>query len=388
MPEIVLHAGAFKTATSAVQTALFRHREMLRGEFGIYLPDTFARRLQGVREEDARAHHLLGHAVRRVERGQDDGSGLRAGLDELAAEVRNSGAPTSIVTTELLTRCGPKACEVIRDALRGFDLRVVYSVRRVDEYLESLAKQELKFNDAVQKTQSLGRTPFSGLMHLGHALGDTCVTTLLYGYPSRSTAVVDTLRALGVGEPERIIEDNPMRNPSLTADSLLLRRALHRALPQAVEQRRKGLQSEMVRAAYDFDASLEHSKPLRIYTKAERLALFDQTLDDHRALASRFLDAERTAAFLDRASIEALPDIREPAWSADEVLEFVDATIRFLAERGDSEPRDEGTLAAELARVRKEFRQARRRNGALRAEIEALERQLAARSSDGDEKET
>ncbi len=330
---------------------------MLSREHGLLVPKTFSRPLQGVHEEGARSHNQLGHAVIRLCRGEEGAAEqMQAGLATLAEEIRASGLPRAVISSEMLTAIDEASATVIQKALREFDLRVVYSVRRVDEYLESIARQRLKFKNVLKKNSVSSGTPFSGLLSWAEVLGDGSIDVLVYGYPSRDAAVFNTLLAIGIADPAGLVRDNPVRNPSLHADGVLLRRALTRfATKVGHDVVKGGLREDIVRRAYQLENRLEKLKPLPVYKKAERLALFDATGPVHEEIARRFLTPEQSEVFLARSGIEALDEIAPARWGASEVLSVVDELAAFAVEqlssisppdrqRGtDTLPDDEGT---------------------------------------------
>jgi hypothetical protein len=377
--QLTIHSGAFKTATSAVQTILNKNADVLLREHGILIPQVFSRPLQGVHEEGARSHNQLGHLVQKA-RASNGGATerLHEGLVMLTEEIRASAAPNAVISSEMLTSIDEVSAGVIRDFLQQFDLRVVYSVRRVDEYIESLARQELKFRNTVQKVTPPYETPFTGLLAWSKVLGDEAMNILVYGYPSRQQAVFNTLRALGIEDPGTLAGGNPVRNPSLQADGLLVRRALARfATEIGHDVSDETLREAIVQRAYRWEAHLDALKPLLVYSKDERLAIFDATLPVHEEIARRFLNEEESDMFLARSEIEALTDQDLASWEATEVLsvvremaDFALKNLEIIAPRGHS-----------IDRLRKEFRIARRRNAQLRDRIKELEAQLGVDSS-------
>lgn len=373
--QLVIHSGAFKTATSAVQTILMNNSELLLKEQGILVPHTFSRPLQGVGEEGARSHNQLGHLVKGLRSGEDGAENrLTTELSRLADEIRNSGAQKAVLSAEMLTSIDEASASVIRDGLREFDLRVVYSVRRVDEYVESLARQQLKLKNASARIAPPYATPFGGLFAWARVLGDEAVTVLVYGYPSRVTAVRDTLRAIGVDDTTNLVGEDVVRNPSLHADGVLLRRALTRYTKKVgLDASTRALREDIVRRVYRFEAQLDTLKPLQVYSKEERLAIFDATREEHEAIARRFLSREQQATFLARDAIEALDDSSAPKWDDGEVMQIVDELCKFVLEH----PSDNAPISEpELERLRKGFRVARKRNAQFRDRIRELETQL------------
>ncbi len=374
--QLVIHSGAYKTATSAVQMILNRNAEILSREHGLLVPKTFSRPLQGVHEENARSHNQLGHAVNKFRRGEEGAKEqLQQGLAKLAEEMRTSGLPRAVISTEMLTGIDAASATLIQEAMKDFALRVVYSVRRVDEYVESLARQRLKFKNVLRKNNVSGGTPFSGLLSWADVLGDGSIDVLVYGYPSRDEAVFNTLLAIGVEDPAHLVRDNPVLNPSLQADGVLLRRALTRfATAIGHDVVKEGLREDIVKRAYGLESRLEHLKPLPIYDKAERLALFDATLPSHEEIARRFLTLEQSTVFLARSAIESLDESAPAQWSESEILSVVEELANFAVEQLNYIPPSDQTLN----QLRKKFRLARRKNTQFQNRIKVLEARLNA----------
>jgi hypothetical protein len=373
--QLIIHSGAFKTATSAVQIMLMNNAELLLRKHGVLVPHTLSRPLVGVGTAGARSHNLLGHLVKDFRANRDDvRDRLVSGLASLADEIRDSGAPTAVISAEMLTGIDEASAIVIRDCLRQFDLRIVYSVRRVDEYFESLARQQFKLKSASGKVMPPYTSPFGGLISWANVLGDDAVSVLVYGFPARTTAVRDVFRAMGIDISEGLIGENLVRNPSFHADGVLLRRALTRYTERVgLDASSRSLREDIVRRVYRLEARLDNLKPLQVYSKAERLAIFDATAAAHEDIARRFLSKEQAAVFLARDAIEALDDSEPPHWNDGEVMQIVDELCRFVLEH----PRDNAPISeSELEQLRKGFRIARKRNAQFRDRIKELEARL------------
>jgi hypothetical protein len=275
----------------------------------------------------------------------------------------------------MLTGIDEASVSLIQEALKEFTLRVVYSVRRVDEYVESLARQRLKFKNVFSKNSLSSGTPFSGLLSWADVLGDGSIDVLVYGHPSRDKAVLNTLLAIGVEDPAYLVRDNPVLNPSLQADGVLLRRALSRfATGIGHDVVKEGLREDIVQRAYGLESRLEHLKPLPIHNKAERLALFDATLPSHEEIARRFLTPEQSAVFLARSAIESLDESAPAQWDVSEILSLVDELANFAVEQLNYIPPSDRTLNL----LRKKLRNSRRKNAQFQNRIKVLEARLDA----------
>lgn len=370
---IVIHSGAYKTATSAVQTTLFANRDQLLSEQGLLVPETYSSRLAGVPDPNASSHNGLGHLVAASRSGADGAEErLRESLVTLAAEVRESGARSAVVSSEMLTGMPTREAAVIRDQLSDFDLRVVYSVRKVDDYLTSVALQRLKLEGDMHRHQPPYVTPFGGLLRWADVLGDDALTVLVYGFPSRSAAVVQTLEALGVDEAEKIVRDNPIHNPTLGGDGYVLRRLLNELTTCATERPlRRPLTEAIVARAYAFDASRANPKPLVAYSTEERLQMLEDTKEVHADIGARFLSPDASAAFLGVDDRDArIEDDVAPTWTVDEVAELADEIVGFLRDQ----PEVLAALGVDQAvqvEARRAARRAAQRESRLREELEA-----------------
>jgi hypothetical protein len=121
---LVLHIGTHKTGTSALQTFLYRHPELLAAKNVHYL-----RAGQGA----GRAHHALAWAVRGYKGAQ------MSVWDEVRAELAESKAEINVISSEAMWFAAPDA---IQAQLEGVgETRIVAYLRRQDKYLQSLYKQ-------------------------------------------------------------------------------------------------------------------------------------------------------------------------------------------------------------------------------------------------------
>jgi hypothetical protein len=171
------------------------------------------------------------------------------------------------------------------------------------------------------------------------------------------------------------VRDNPVLNPSLQADGVLLRRALSRfATGIGHDVVKEGLREDIVQRAYGLESRLEYLKPLPIHNKAERLALFDATLPSHEEIARRFLTPEQSAVFLARSAIESLDESAPAQWDVSEILSLVDELANFAVEHLNYIPPSDLTLN----QLRKKLRVARRKNAQFQNRIKVLEARLDA----------
>lgn len=158
VPRVVVHIGAAKTATTAIQYALYENSDVLR-EFGVYLPR--AGRFEFGSNKVVH-HHLAWEYV--------DPPRFRpqiGGWDALAQEIRQVDAKTVLISSESLERLtysddGRQKLEKRLTQLSD-DITVVYVVRDQLSQLNSLYTQNVKsfrtterFKQAVRRSLSTG----------------------------------------------------------------------------------------------------------------------------------------------------------------------------------------------------------------------------------------
>jgi hypothetical protein len=132
MPEkLIVHIGANKTGSSAVQRYLSMNSLALRAE-GIIVPD-----------EDLRiADKIQGHHVFRFKQLMDSPSEGRKQLEEAieAVDLAHPKATAILLSAENLT-ANPVAPSLFEGLTRRFDIEVVIYIRRQDEYILSSWQQ-------------------------------------------------------------------------------------------------------------------------------------------------------------------------------------------------------------------------------------------------------
>jgi hypothetical protein len=144
--KLIVHAGAFKTATSGLQVYLHSARDRLLSERRILYPQTGARRNFGSLNRHSVSHNLLFH----VSKSASDPSG-RDKLTEtrraLRIEIGESGAETIVVSAEKLSLTKQRDKRLflaLFDDLPVDEFFVVYSLRHFASFVESMTNQDLK----------------------------------------------------------------------------------------------------------------------------------------------------------------------------------------------------------------------------------------------------
>jgi len=122
----VIHVGPHKTGSTYLQHAFTQMRPALR-ERGIDYPDIWG----GPHGHMGLTDHL----------GRSDAAALRAAFDRLADE---SGCDTILLSSETLAYCTGEQVWLLRDALRGAAVTMVFYVRRWSELIPSHWREVLK----------------------------------------------------------------------------------------------------------------------------------------------------------------------------------------------------------------------------------------------------
>jgi hypothetical protein len=139
MKKVIIHVGQYKTGSTSIQKLLWESRGELL-QHGILYPRSFVR--------DG-AHFLLTDLLRKEFRDRDD----RVDLAPLRAEIDRSPATTVVLSCEALSGATVRrfASEMmmymwqrLATTLCGYDVRVMFYVRRQDESIDSRIIQEIK----------------------------------------------------------------------------------------------------------------------------------------------------------------------------------------------------------------------------------------------------
>lgn len=319
----VLHAGAYKTATSTIQTLMMQHREEIVRRYGLLYPVTGARRNTGSGNPDSMAHHLFFHLLR------DDGSPpdpekILAQKTRLADEVAAAGVKTVVLCSELFTSAPLPVKRAFVEMLGGAALRVVYSVRRPDDYIESMLNQAHK--NFRTPSNAAGRTlPITrNLEEWSNLLGRDALQVLVFSKSDYPGYLSRVFSALGVAGDDPLIDPALHDNPAMTLNGLLMRRM--------VSLRMKGRGTEINR-------SLRHRLNVELDTLETALpaspkAIFLTRRERKQAMQVGGAQTEAIAAFMASDEAEMFrEEMRAPV-----------ATIRRNA--GSELPMNAETLAA------------------------------------------
>lgn len=124
---VYVHIGHLKTGTTAIQNCLFEHRQFLL-EQGVHYIQT------GLASETAigRRHYFLSkNILQKKEAGQ-------CLWDKVKSEIETSAATKFVISYEGLIRLAPAEVNVISQALKAFDVKIICYLRDQVSFLQSL----------------------------------------------------------------------------------------------------------------------------------------------------------------------------------------------------------------------------------------------------------
>ena len=237
-PQVVLHAGMGKTGTTTIQAFLHRNRQRLLDR-GVLFPESPGRR----------RHVRLGLAAqsddapRSVDWQFQDLSSpgeLRPVVEqELRDEVRRSGARTLLLSDEALSGASLQAMEILRVMLEDLasSVRLVLYLRRQDDHLCSRYQQVVRRNGSVQtlaeradRAQGATLYDYRARLDAWRSLlrpDDLVVRRFERQSFAGGSLHVDFLDAAGLDVPPEDLEEPPVRNESLDAESVEMLRLLN-----------------------------------------------------------------------------------------------------------------------------------------------------------------
>ena len=280
-PTLILHAGTYKTGTTALQWFLWKNRDRLRAA-GLYRPAT------GAGDGPASwGHHALVQGLNRP--------GGAETWAALAAECAAAGTPRAVISSELF--CNIRAAQALRPvvaAFAGWEIRTVVYFRRQDRYLESLYNHHVKAAGECDGIEAFAeriahRLDYRGFVQvLERAFGPGSTTVRVYE-PERMQGDIcaDFLATLGIAMPPGAEAPERALNPGLTRRGLTLMLRANRRYrddPARLEAiRQKTIQRH---------AAPPHSDHA-ILTPPARRALMQRYRPGNGWIAARFLDGQK-----------------------------------------------------------------------------------------------
>lgn len=223
--EIILHAGAYKTATSTIQTLMACNRDALVQRYGLLYPRSGTRRNSGSANQHSVAHHMFYHAVRTDGRGPNPDA-MAALRNKLSEEVAESGVKRVVLCSELFASSSRQAKVAFLSILAPARLRVVYTIRRPDDYTDSVINQ--RFKDLRAPDIATDR-PLPTLRHVTEweeLLGEGSVRLLPFSKQDYPTYLRRIFAALGTRQDDPLIDPNLHDNPAMSLSGFLMRRTI------------------------------------------------------------------------------------------------------------------------------------------------------------------
>ncbi len=168
MKKVIIHVGQYKTGSTSIQKLMWLNRNELLSR-GVLYPQSFVRDF---------AHFLITDLLRKDYRNPIK----KVKLDPLREEIQKSSANTAVISCESLSGATVRwfAPEMMRfmwqrlvEVFDGFDVRVVFYVRRQDESINSRIIQEIKgqakkasieYESFLYKKSSMNYSYFYGLL--------------------------------------------------------------------------------------------------------------------------------------------------------------------------------------------------------------------------------
>lgn len=276
MASVILHVGAHKTGTTALQSTFLQNRDTL-ARSGVIYPDTNWYRY---------AHHRLAFALLgRLDQDKGDASVLSYELDELNAVIAGADKQARIfVSSEELLALPPDAVQRLKDGIECDDIRILAVVRRPDELLLSIYNQKMK--SPMNKFEE----PLHGFVDAPDQLHRDmdqpgCVTTwidafgqdrlILWSYEA-ANVIPDCLRLLGLSE--NAITPGPRINSSVSSAVLEVMRIA----------KTTGISPERRKILFQHAQKLFADYPLKALSGADRRRVLARYESEFDALFAEF----------------------------------------------------------------------------------------------------
>jgi len=277
-----LHIGSAKTGTTALQDILHSNRDLLAQRGRIYPQSCLWR--------GDRSHNTLGIFFWDGFLEKFKVESFSEVLGKLLAEI--SGAPEVIISSELIEKAVTHGNEMLTTFLvaiaqAGYEIHVVYVVRRQDFYLDSQFKQAVgdHLTAYAGTAEDFIEHEARGLNYASTAAAwqsrpeVSTVTVIPYVEGRADLTVLRVLTRIGCAD---LLDRNvatPTANLSLDGDFLRLKHYLNRfPLPPHIDQR--------FRTA--FKASQGMNPRLTLFSPGDRSTLLQRFSEDHLRLTSHF----------------------------------------------------------------------------------------------------
>lgn len=287
--QLILHIGAHKTGTTALQQYFTEHRAAL-AKAGILYPRSCAHHF---------AQHRLAFALRRKHvPGTNDVPDLKVEVRALQEEIARSSCGKAFISSEEFFSLPKENVAELRAALDGQEVRVLAVLRRPDELFASL------YNQKVKETRNRFAQRHSALLsQLSRLSPDMCFDVALANWSSAfgadavsahcieqyPNAIVLAARALGY-EDTKGMGDGARRNVSVsvrTAEALRLGKQVGLEEPQL--RRLRAAAVSVFGPSAEGESLLSPQERLQILREADPMTelIFKQFVRGENVYASR-----------------------------------------------------------------------------------------------------
>jgi hypothetical protein len=287
-PKLYLHIGRPKTGSTALQSFLYRNREVLARQ-GVCYPETG--RYQ-------RASHKLSLVYLPKLADSEAVKGISADklYADLATEILNSGLGTAVISSEHFWLMNPK--DIPASLREQFDIKIVAYVRRQDEVLVSSFIQEVKggnlsididLNDYISDNGRLNLLDYDQvLQRWAGVFGQQNIQVRLYETLAEQHGIErDLLQLIGVASVTDLIFSDIRRNVSPPLEVLRLIEELEGLDLDVFSKRR--LIALFSKASHVLDDG-EGTSATALFTLAQRQRVLSNFADSNSRLGQTFLD--------------------------------------------------------------------------------------------------
>lgn len=288
----ILHAGAYKTATSTIQTLMMTNRDDILARHGVLYPRTATRRNTGSGNPDSQAHHLLYHVLNDAGAGADP-SKIAEQQERLAEEIAAAGTNRVVLNTELFASASIEQKRALVEFLAPARLRILYTLRRPDDYIESMQNQAYKNFRAPSSAAGRVLPTLRNLQDWEAILGREALIVLAFtknDYPGYLSRVFESL---GVPGDDPIIDPDLHDNPAMTLTGLLIRRTIARRLKAQGIEISRDLRHRLNVELDELEKKMPASPKAVFLTRKERRRAMAANADDQVLLAGYMEDEER-----------------------------------------------------------------------------------------------
>lgn len=336
-PRLILHVGAYKTATSTLQSLFSLFEDEIADRFGIQYAKTLRRTnsgsiIIGHPRVDSLAHHMISHLLRR----DDD-----AGRAELVRQVRATGQAffatdcrSLLVSSELLSFCSHADKALLLEHMDAFDVHVVYAVRNPVDYVESMNNQALKSGERRRADTELPRMHFlQNIQDWAGLVGPERLHVLPFSsayfkaFCAQFLAVFDDPAFTAFAQTEM-----PRTNASISAEGARIRAMFnaHLPRPRAMDRRQRHAVTRIVSA---IDARLERRTPLVTLDTEDRRAILAANRADMDEICDRFLPRDLWHMFTvpERGLIATRTRLDDVLFTAKDLSRIADGLMRARA---------------------------------------------------------